>query len=138
LDSVQTEKEGVKMHDTQKQVLWISSARDNLLQFPDSVRQAVGYALHFAQIGLKHENAKPLTGFGGASVLEVVEDHRGDTYRAVYTVRFEDAVIVLHAFQKKSKRGIATPTHEIDLIRRRLKLAEELYAQWTATRTKPS
>lgn len=117
-------------------ILWISGVRNDVIEFPVPVRKAVGYAIHLAQIGLKHESAKPLTGFGGASVLEVVEDHRGDTYRAVYTVRFEDAVIVLHAFQKKSKRGIATPAHEIDLIRKRLKLAEELYARWKATRTK--
>lgn len=126
------------MSNPQRQVLWISSAKNDLMQFPEPVKQTVGYAIHLAQIGLKHDDAKPLTGFGGASVLEVVEDHRGDTYRAVYTVRFEDAVIVLHAFQKKSKRGIATPAHEMDLIRKRLKLAEELYAQWKTARTKPS
>lgn len=97
--------------ENERVILWISSAKDDLISFPIPVKQAVGYALHLAQIGLKHEAAKPLTGFVGASVLEVVEDHRGDTYRAVYTVRFEDAVIVLHAFQKKSKRGIATPVH---------------------------
>ncbi|HYG90162.1 MAG TPA: type II toxin-antitoxin system RelE/ParE family toxin [Azospirillum sp.] len=119
-------------------VLWISSAKDDLIAFPEPVRKTVGYALHLAQIGLKHEKAKPLQGFGGTSVLEVVEDHRGDTYRAVYTVRFEDAVIVLHAFQKKAKRGIATPPHEIDLIRKRLKVAEELYRQWKTGQRKPS
>lgn len=126
------------MSEFQKNLFWIASAKNDLLDFPESVRKTVGYAIHFAQIGLKHENAKPLIGFGGASVLEVVVDHRGDTYRAVYTVRFEDAMFVLHAFQKKSKRGIATPTHEIDLIRKRLKLAEELYTEWKAARTKPS
>lgn len=126
------------MFGFQRQVLWVSSAKEDLLEFPAGVRQTVGFALHLAQIGLKHDHAKPLSGFGGASVLEVVEDHRGDTYRAVYTVRFEDAVIVLHAFQKKSKRGIATPAHDIELIRKRLKLAEELHAQWKTARTKPS
>ncbi|CAO3452707.1 hypothetical protein [Azospirillum argentinense] len=122
----------------EKTVLWISSAKTDLLRFPDAVKRTIGFAAHLAQIGLKHEQAKPLHGFGGASVLEVVEDHRGDAYRAVYTVRFEDAVIVLHAFQKKSKRGIATPAHEIDLIRQRLKVAEELYAQWKTGKTKAS
>ena len=122
----------------EKAVLWVSGAKTDLLDFPDAVRRTIGFAVHLAQIGLKHEQAKPLHGFGGASVLEVVEDHRGDTYRAVYTVRFEDAVIVLHAFQKKSKRGIATPAHEIDLIRKRLKLAEELYAQWKTGKRTPN
>ncbi|MBP2294512.1 type II toxin-antitoxin system RelE/ParE family toxin [Azospirillum rugosum] len=126
------------MAPKEKAVLWVSSARDDLVDFPIPVKRTIGFAVHLAQIGLKHEQAKPLQGFGGASVLEVVEDHRGDTYRAVYTVRFEDAVIVLHAFQKKSKRGIATPAHEIDLIRKRLKLAEELYAQWKTGKRKPS
>ncbi|WP_298370741.1 type II toxin-antitoxin system RelE/ParE family toxin [Azospirillum sp.] len=116
----------------------MSSAKEDLLEFPDGVRKTVGFALHLAQLGLKHDHVKPLSGFGGASVLEVVENHRGDTYRAVYTVRFEDAVFVLHAFQKKSKRGIATPAHDIELIRKRLKLAEELHAQWKTARTKPS
>ncbi len=123
---------------SEKKLLWMSSTKEDLVEFPDDVRKTVGFALHLAQIGLKHDHAKPLSGFGGASVLEVVEDHRGDTYRAVYTVRFEDAVIVLHAFQKKSKRGIATPAHDIELIRKRLKLAEELHAQWKTARTKPS
>ncbi len=121
----------------ERHVLWISRAKEDLIEFPDQIKKTFGYAVHLAQIGLKHEQAKPLHGFGGASVLEVVEDHRGDTYRAVYTVRFEDAVIVLHAFQKKSKRGIATPAHEIDLIRKRLKLAEELYVQWKTGKRKP-
>ena len=86
-------------------------------------------------MGGKHEDAKPLRGFGGASVLEIVEDHDGDTYRAVYTVRFAEIVYVLHAFQKKSKKGIATPPHEIDKVKARLKRAEEEYQAWK--RTKP-
>lgn len=126
------------MPSEERAVLWVSGAKADLLGFPDAVKRTIGFAVHLAQVGLKHEQAKPLHGFGGASVLEVVEDHRGDAYRAVYTVRFEDAVIVLHAFQKKSKRGIATPAHEIDLIRQRLKVAEELYAQWKTGKTKPS
>jgi phage-related protein len=90
------------------------------------VRQ-IGYALYFAQIGDKHPSAKPLKGFGSAGVLEVIEDHDGDTYRAVYTVKFSGAVYVLHAFQKKSKSGIKTPQQTIALIKERLKLAEEDY-----------
>ena len=88
----------------------------------------MGHALDTAQLGGKHSEAKPLTGFGGASVLEMVEDFAGDTYRAVYTVRFAGAVYVLHAFQKKSRRGIETPAKEINLIRERLKRAEQEYA----------
>lgn len=91
---------------------------------PDEVQQAFGFALYNAQIGLIHPDAKPLKGFGSAGVLEVVEDWRGGTYRAVYTVRFANAVYVLHCFQKKSKRGIQTPKREIDLIRERLREAE--------------
>lgn len=89
-----------------------------------------GYALFLAQQGDKSDSAKPLKGFGGAGVLELVENHEGDTYRAVYTVRFEDAVYVLHCFQKKSKSGIATPKQDIDLIKSRLKAVEEVRQQW--------
>jgi phage-related protein len=84
-----------------------------------------GYALYLAQLGDKHDQAKPLKGFGGAGVLEVVEDHDGDTYRAVYTVRIAKAVYVLHVFQKKAKRGIATPKSDLDLIKQRLRAAQE-------------
>ena len=87
----------------------------------------MGYALYRAQIGLKHGNAKPLKGFGGAGVLEIVTDHVGDTFRAVYTVKFAEAVYVLHAFQKKSKRGNKTPTEDMELVQRRLKAAEADY-----------
>jgi len=85
----------------------------------------MGYALYLAQIGKKHESAKLLKGFGGASVLELVDDHDGDTYRAVNTVRFAAAVYVLHAFQKKSKKGRETPKSDIDIVRRRLRTAED-------------
>jgi phage-related protein len=85
-----------------------------------------GYALHVAQMGKKHEKAKPLHGFGSAGVLEIVEDWRGNTYRAVYTVRFSAAVFVLHVFQKKAKRGIATPKLHMEVIRERLKVAEQM------------
>ena len=96
----------------------------------------MGFALFQAQNGLKHADAKPLAGFGGASVLEVLEDHDGNTYRAVYTVRFANAVYVLHAFQKKSKKGIATPKQDIDLIKARFKLAEEDSIRWQEKKTK--
>jgi len=92
---------------------------------PETARQVFGFALYNAQIGLMHPSAKPLKGFGSAGVLEVVEDWRGSTYRAVYTVRIAGAVYVLHCFQKKSKSGIETPKRDLDLIRRRLKEAEE-------------
>src|SRR5947209_2323462 len=90
----------------------------------------MGYALHHAQIGEKHQDAKPLKGFGGAGVLEVVEDDDGSTYRAVYTVKFSGVVYVLHAFQKKSKSGVKTPAGVIQRVRARLKDAERHYAEW--------
>ena len=110
--------------------MWIGSTREDLSGFPEDVRDTIGYALFVAQHGGKHPDAKPLRGFGGAAVLEVVEDHDGDTYRGVYTVRFSGRVYVLHAFQKKSRSGIRTPRTDIDLIRARLKRAEEQHAEW--------
>jgi phage-related protein len=103
---------------------WIGSSKKDLKALPEQVVDVFGYALYLAQIGQKHEQAKPLRGFGSAGVLEVVEDWRGDTYRAVYTVRYAVRVFVLHVFQKKSKSGIATPKADLDLIRSRLKLAD--------------
>lgn len=96
-------------------LFWVGSSRDDLRTFPEEVK---------AQIGMKHNQAKPLRGFGGAGVLEVIEDHAGDTCRAVYTLRFAGAIYVLHAFQKKSKSGIRTPRKDLDLVRARLKRAE--------------
>ena len=110
-----------------KALRWVGSSKDDLRGFPREVRRDIGYALHFAQAGDKHPSAKPIKGFRGAGVLEIVEDHRGDTYRAVYTVTFAGLVYVLHAFQKKAKKGIATPKREIDLIKERLKWADEDY-----------
>lgn len=107
-----------------KSLFWIASAKKDLMAMPDDVQDTFGYALHLAQTGEKHDQAKPLKGFGSAGVLEVVEDADGGTYRAVYTVRFGNAVYVLHCFQKKSTHGIATPKPDIDLIRDRLKVAE--------------
>ena len=118
-----------------KPLFWVGSSREDLREFPEDVKDAFGYALYLAQTGRKDPHAKPLKGFGGAGVLEVVEDHAGDTYRTVYTVRFADAVYVLHAFQKKSKRGIATTKKELDLVRNRFKRAEEHYASRTKKRS---
>ena len=111
-----------------KPVEWVGSSRDDLKKFPDLVKDRVGFALYRAQLGFKHRDAKPLRGLG-SGVLEVVSRHDGDTYRAVYTVRFRLAVYVLHAFQKKSKRGAETPKPEIDLVKRRLKEAEQHYGR---------
>lgn len=113
-----------------KPVRWMGSSRDDLREFPKDVQRSVGSALWAAQTGEKAPYVKPLKGFAGAGVLEVVSDFDGDTYRAVYTVRFAGAVYVLHAFQKKSKRGIATPKNEIEKIEQRLKRAKEDYELW--------
>ena len=110
-----------------KPLFWIGSSRNDLCEFPEDVRREAGFSLHLAQKGDKALNAVPMTGFGSAKVLEVVIDNRGNTYRAVYTVKFAKAVYVLHAFQKKSRKGIATPKPDIDLIRRRLAAAEHDY-----------
>ena len=112
-----------------KPLEWIGSSQDDLNAFPRPARREAGYALYLAQIGMKAVKAKPLKGFGGAGVLEVVADHDGNAYRTVYTVKFAKAVFVLHAFQKKSKRGIATAKGDIDLIKRRLNIAAESYQQ---------
>jgi phage-related protein len=112
-----------------KALAWIGRAYDELMELPAEVRRSIGYALHTAQEGSKHDSAKPLKGFKGAGVLEVVENYDGDTYRAVYTVKFANAVYVLHCFQKKSKKGIATPKSTIDLIERRFKEAAAIYKE---------
>lgn len=110
-----------------KPLVWVGPSREDLTKFPASVRRHLGFALYQAQAGLKHRDSKPLKGLG-SNVLEVVSRHDGDTYRAVYTVRWKAAVYVLHAFQKKAKRGAATPKPEIELIKRRLRAAEQHYA----------
>ncbi len=103
----------------------MGSTLDDLRACPNPVRQGVGYALDLAQRGAKHESAKPLKGFKGASVLEIVANFDGDTWRAVYTVQIRHAIYVLHVFQKKSKTGIATPKRDLELIAQRLKSALE-------------
>ncbi|HEX5279690.1 MAG TPA: type II toxin-antitoxin system RelE/ParE family toxin [Micropepsaceae bacterium] len=107
-----------------KPVEWVGSTYREFISFPEAVQQEMGYALYLAQTGRRHVSAKPMKGFGGAGVVELVEDDRHGTYRAVYTVKFDSAVYVLHAFQKKSRKGIKTPREEIDIVQRRLKLAE--------------
>lgn len=114
------------MADTDKPLEWIASSYKDLMVLPPNVRRRFGYALSLAQKGDQDDAAKVLKGFGGAGVLEVIEDDAGGTYRAVYTVKFAEAVFVLHCFQKKSKSGIATPKADMDIIRARLKVAEAL------------
>ena len=118
------------MADDLKPVGWIASSLKDIKTFPVEVQKEFGFALFEAQKGGKHPDAKPLKGFSGAGVLEVVENHDGDTFRAVYTVRFKDVVYVLHCFQKKSKSGIATPKQDIELIKSRLRDAEERHKEW--------
>lgn len=111
-----------------KQLDWIGDSLKKIREFPEDVKDDIGFALREIQQGKKPASAKPLKGFKGAGVLEIIEDYRTDTYRAVYTVRFADVVYVLHCFQKKSKKGIATPRQDIESIERRLKAAEADYA----------
>jgi phage-related protein len=117
-----------------KPLHWVGSSRQDLKAFPAKVRSDVGYALYAAQRGDMDPAVKPMKGFGGASVLEIVAPFIGDTWRAIYTVRFAGAVYVLHAFQKKSKSGVATPKKEIDLIHRRLEAAERDYKERQKTK----
>jgi phage-related protein len=106
--------------DAVKPIRWVSSSLRDLRSFPKAVRRTIGYALYAAQCGETDPTAKPLKGFSGASVMEIVAPFDGDTWRAVYTVRLSDSIYVLHAFQKKSKRGVSTPRREIEVIRSRL------------------
>ena len=108
-----------------KPLEWVASSKKDLLSMPPDVVDVFGYALHLAQQGGKHAQAKPLKGFGSAGVLEVVEDDDGNTYRAVYIVKFSTAVYVLHCFQKKSHKGFVTPKQDLDLVHDRLKLARQ-------------
>ena len=112
------------MPTSTKPLRWVASSKKDLMAMPEEVQDTFGYALHLAQVGQKHPDAKPLKGFGGTGVLEVVEDFQGDAYRAVYTVRYAEAVYVVHCFQKKSTQGIATPKPAVELIKSRLKAIE--------------
>jgi len=120
------------MTELPKPLVWIASSKKDLKTFPRPVQRDLGQALEIAQFGMTPAHAKSLKGFKGAGVLELVEDHDGNTYRAVYTVRLAGRIYVLHAFQKKSKKGIATPKHVIDLIKARLKEAERVHAHLEA------
>ena len=114
--------------DNSMPLVWVGSSKKDLMGFPRDVSRQIGYAINLAQLGGKHPTTKPLKGIG-SSVLEFIENHQGDTYRAVYTVRFEDRVYILHCFQKKSKKGAKTPKHDIDLIKARLKDAKADFDQ---------
>lgn len=114
----------------EKKVLWVKPARKDIHEFPKAVREDMGAALREAALGGKSPRAKVLKGFGGASVLEVVSDFNTDTFRAVYTVKFARAIVVVHCFQKKSKHGNETDQVDKDLIKKRLKDAQEVYSRW--------
>jgi phage-related protein len=118
--------EYIMTNPEEKPLAWLGSSKKDLMALPMGVRKFFGHALDFAQRGERHEAAKVLKGFGGAGVLEIVDNDQGGTYRVVYTVKFRNAVCVLHVFHKKSKRGIATPKRDMDIIRERLKIAEKL------------
>jgi phage-related protein len=119
--------------DQKKPIIWIGSSKKDFMEFPDGVRNEMGHALYIAQKGEKHRDAKPLKGFGGGSVIEIVQSDARGAYRTVYTVQMEKAGIILHAFQKKSKTGIKTPKQEIDLVEQRLKTAHQKYKEWLDT-----
>jgi phage-related protein len=123
------------MTNKEKALEWIASSYKDLMALPPDVRRRFGYALSLAQMGDQDDAAKVLKGFGGAGVLEVVDDDAGGTYRAVYTVKYAEAVFVLHCFQKKSKRGIATPKSDMDIIRARLKVADALVQELRNAKT---
>jgi phage-related protein len=116
----------IKMASGEKPLFWIGSSLGDLLAFPEEVKDDMGAALSVAQFGGKHPSTKPWKG-SGAGVLEIVEDHRGNTYRVIYTVKFAEAIYVLHAFQKKSPTGIKTRRSDVELVVERLKLARQDY-----------
>ena len=109
-----------------KPVIWVGSSRQDLWGFPEPVQDHMGYALYVAQRGGKHRDTKVLRGFGGAGVVEIIKDYRGDTFRAIYTLRYAGAVYVLHAFQKKSKTGAETGRGDVELLRQRLRDGERI------------
>ena len=115
----------VRRADEPRPLIWRGASKTDFMAFPPTVQREMGYALFLAQMGERHSTmAKTLGGFGGATVIEVRESHDGNAYRAVYTVRYADAVYVLHAFQKKSPSGIRTANRDVDLVAERLKTAE--------------
>ena len=126
------------MFEQLKPLVWIGNSRKSLQKFPEEVQHEFGTALMWAQAGEKHQSAKPLKSFGGSGVLEVVEDHDGDTYRAVYTVKLAGVIYALHIFKKKSKQGNATPKPDMAKIEERLKEAKRRHMEWTmGKRSKP-
>jgi len=114
------------MAKTEKDVLWMGSSRKDIREFPEEVRVVFGVAIYFAQLGGKHPQATPMKGHKGAGVLEVIEDYNKDTYRCMYTVRYGNKIYILHAFQKKAKKGIATPKGDIEVIKSRLREVKKL------------
>jgi phage-related protein len=127
------ENDAEEGEESVKPLFWIASSKDDLRAFPEEVKDMMGFALYQTQKGAKHVAAKPLKGFGGAGVLEIVGNHEGNTFRAVYPVKFAGIVYVLDAFQKKSKKGAKTPKGDIDRVKKRLKAAEEHYSRWRAS-----
>ncbi|MBL1150711.1 MAG: addiction module toxin RelE [Armatimonadetes bacterium] len=117
------------MSDSRREIRWVGSSLEDLRRFPEEVRREVGLALFQAQRGEKPASAKPMEGFKGAKVLKIVEDHDGNTYRVVYTVKFPEVVYVLHCFQKKSKSGIATPKRDVELIRARFRSVQQIESE---------
>src|SRR3979490_3191221 len=109
-----------------KPVTWVGTSLKDLREFPEAVQDHMGYALYVAQRAGKHQDAKVLSGFGGAGVVEIIKDHRGDTFRSVYTLRYPGSVYVLHAFQKKSKTGRETPRRDMEWVKQRLREAEQI------------
>ena len=126
----------MKDTSTERPLLWVSSSKRDFMEMPDDVLDDFGFGLHQAQNGKMPDIGKILKGFGGASVIELVDNCKEGTFRAVYTVRFEEVIVILHAFQKKSKKGIETPKQDIELIHSRLKIAENLYKEWKTKRGK--
>lgn len=114
----------------------MGSSKKDFLQFPQEVMSEIGHALYVAQKGGKHKDAKPLKGFGGGSVIEIKLSDRHGTYRTIYTIQLKEAILVLHAFQKKSKTGIKTPQEDIELIEQRLKNAVHQYQEWLINKDK--
>lgn len=112
-----------------RKIIYMGSSQKDAGKLPKEVQELFAYALELAVAGGQHADAKPLSGFNGRNVVEVVGDYRGDTFREIYTVRFEEAIYVLHIFQKKSKKGISTPKEELDLIKKRLKWAESVHKE---------
>lgn len=126
----------MRQQPAMKPVVWVGSSLEDLRELPEEVQRGIGRALQVAQQGDKPASAKPLTGFGGASVLEIRDNYDGDTFRAVYTVRFAERLYVLHVFQKKSRQGIQTASQDMNLIRVRLRAAEELHQEWLSQQPK--